>query len=158
MATSGILVAASCNVPCYLPPQAVILVAVCTKRISQEWHPLLASDRDWLSVHHVSHGPLQHPTHGGSRCRLHPPQSLLLLRKSPLEGSGAGVYLRLLVCYINTQNRPRIVGFLFGFSLASSLAAYHLLDEYQRASAALQASVDELKISTEKGRRIPTLH
>ncbi|TEB39762.1 hypothetical protein FA13DRAFT_1655296 [Coprinellus micaceus] len=46
--------------------------------------------------------------------------------------------------------RGGIVGFLFGFSLASSLAAYHLLDEYQRASAALQASVDELKISTEK--------
>ncbi|KAH6912559.1 hypothetical protein BKA70DRAFT_1264179 [Coprinopsis sp. MPI-PUGE-AT-0042] len=46
--------------------------------------------------------------------------------------------------------RGGIVGFLFGFSLASSLAAYHLLDEYQRASAALQASVEELKISTEK--------
>ncbi|KAF9475641.1 hypothetical protein BDN70DRAFT_227283 [Pholiota conissans] len=46
--------------------------------------------------------------------------------------------------------RGGIVGFLFGFSLASSFAAYHLLEEYQRASAALQASVDELKISTEK--------
>ncbi|TFK28004.1 hypothetical protein FA15DRAFT_585139 [Coprinopsis marcescibilis] len=46
--------------------------------------------------------------------------------------------------------RGGIVGFLFGFSLASSLAAYHLLEEYQRASAALQASVEELKISTEK--------
>lgn len=44
----------------------------------------------------------------------------------------------------------RIVGFLFGFSLASSFAAYHLLDEYQQASAALQASVEELKLSTEK--------
>lgn len=44
----------------------------------------------------------------------------------------------------------RIVGFLVGFSLASSFAAYHLLDEYQRASAALQTSVEELKISTEK--------
>lgn len=64
------------------------------------------------------------------------------------------MYLQLLVCCVDTQNRPRIVGFLFGFSLASSLAAYHLLDEYQRASAALQASVDELKISTEKVRRI----
>ncbi|PPQ91697.1 hypothetical protein CVT25_012910 [Psilocybe cyanescens] len=45
--------------------------------------------------------------------------------------------------------RGGVVGFLFGFSLASSLAAYHLLDEYQKASAALQASVEELKISTE---------
>lgn len=43
-----------------------------------------------------------------------------------------------------------IVGFLFGFSLASSFAAYHLLEEYQRASAALQTSVEELKVSTEK--------
>lgn len=41
-----------------------------------------------------------------------------------------------------------IVGFLFGFSLAASFAAYNLLDEYQRASAALQASVEELKVST----------
>ncbi|PFH53964.1 hypothetical protein AMATHDRAFT_136553 [Amanita thiersii Skay4041] len=46
--------------------------------------------------------------------------------------------------------RGGIVGFLFGFSLASSFAAYHLLEEYQQASAALQASVDELKLSTEK--------
>ncbi|KAF8195550.1 hypothetical protein BJ912DRAFT_1141202 [Pholiota molesta] len=46
--------------------------------------------------------------------------------------------------------RGGIVGFLFGFSLASSFATYHLLEEYQKASAALQASVDELKLSTEK--------
>ncbi|OCH85745.1 hypothetical protein OBBRIDRAFT_814952 [Obba rivulosa] len=46
--------------------------------------------------------------------------------------------------------RGGIVGFLFGFSLASSFAAYHLLDEYQRASAALQASVEELQQSTQK--------
>ena len=46
----------------------------------------------------------------------------------------------------------RIFGFLFGFSLASSFAAYHLLDEYKQASAALQASVEELQISTEKVR------
>lgn len=44
----------------------------------------------------------------------------------------------------------RIVGFLFGFSLASSYAAYHLLEEYQQASAALQASVEELRLITEK--------
>ncbi|KAF4617540.1 hypothetical protein D9613_005912 [Agrocybe pediades] len=37
--------------------------------------------------------------------------------------------------------RGGIVGFLFGFSLASSYTAYHLLEEYQKASAALQASV-----------------
>jgi len=42
----------------------------------------------------------------------------------------------------------RIIGFLFGFSLASAYAAYHLLDEYKAASAALQASVEELKTST----------
>ncbi|KAL0580997.1 hypothetical protein V5O48_000991 [Marasmius crinis-equi] len=46
--------------------------------------------------------------------------------------------------------RGGIVGFLFGFSLASSFAAYQLLDEYKQASAALQASVEELKNSTEK--------
>ncbi|KAK2465240.1 hypothetical protein APHAL10511_002594 [Amanita phalloides] len=46
--------------------------------------------------------------------------------------------------------RGGIVGFLFGFSIASSFAAYHLLEEYRQASAALQASVDELKLSTEK--------
>ncbi|KAJ7794156.1 hypothetical protein B0H14DRAFT_2923943 [Mycena olivaceomarginata] len=43
-----------------------------------------------------------------------------------------------------------IVGFLAGFSLAASIAAYNLLDEYQLASAALQASVEELQLSTEK--------
>ncbi|KZT73934.1 hypothetical protein DAEQUDRAFT_361386 [Daedalea quercina L-15889] len=43
-----------------------------------------------------------------------------------------------------------VVGFLFGFSLASSLAAYHLLEEYKLASAALQASVEELQLSTQK--------
>ncbi|KAF5382414.1 hypothetical protein D9615_002973 [Tricholomella constricta] len=46
--------------------------------------------------------------------------------------------------------RGGIVGFLFGFSLASSYAAYHLLEEYQQASAALQASVETLQLSTEK--------
>ncbi|KAF8895446.1 hypothetical protein BD779DRAFT_728655 [Infundibulicybe gibba] len=57
---------------------------------------------------------------------------------------------------IHVQKKPiggfrgGIVGFLFGFSLASTFAAYHLLDEYQAASAALQTSVQELQISTEK--------
>ncbi|KAJ3986564.1 hypothetical protein F5890DRAFT_960833 [Lentinula detonsa] len=46
--------------------------------------------------------------------------------------------------------RGGIVGFLFGFSLASSFAAYQLLDEYKQASAALQASVEELKLSTQQ--------
>ncbi|TRM63922.1 hypothetical protein BD626DRAFT_493189 [Schizophyllum amplum] len=46
--------------------------------------------------------------------------------------------------------RGGIIGFLFGFSLAASFAAYNLLDEYKQASAALQASVEELKLSTEK--------
>jgi hypothetical protein len=46
--------------------------------------------------------------------------------------------------------RTSIVGFLFGFSLAASFAAYNLLDEYKAASAALQASVQELQQSTEK--------
>ncbi|KAJ7044055.1 hypothetical protein C8F04DRAFT_1207230 [Mycena alexandri] len=46
--------------------------------------------------------------------------------------------------------RGGIVGFLAGFSLAASIAAYNLLDEYNMASVALQASVDELKLSTEK--------
>lgn len=34
--------------------------------------------------------------------------------------------------------------------MASSFAAYQLLDEYQKASAALQASVEELKLNTDK--------
>ncbi|KAG5642671.1 hypothetical protein DXG03_002355 [Asterophora parasitica] len=46
--------------------------------------------------------------------------------------------------------RGGIVGFLFGFSLASTYAAYHLLEEYQQASAALQASVETLQLNTEK--------
>jgi len=46
------------------------------------------------------------------------------------------------------------MGFFFGFSLASAFAAYHLLDEYKAASAALQASVEELQASTEKALHI----
>ncbi|KAF7314187.1 hypothetical protein MKEN_00890900 [Mycena kentingensis (nom. inval.)] len=46
--------------------------------------------------------------------------------------------------------RGGILGFLTGFSLAASLAAYNLLDQYNTASAALQASVDELKQSTDQ--------
>ncbi|KAI0304515.1 hypothetical protein B0F90DRAFT_1706500 [Multifurca ochricompacta] len=46
--------------------------------------------------------------------------------------------------------RGGVIGFLFGFSLASSFAAYRLLEEYKQASATLQASVEELQQSTEK--------
>ncbi|KAI9456167.1 hypothetical protein F5148DRAFT_1224817 [Russula earlei] len=46
--------------------------------------------------------------------------------------------------------RGSVIGFLFGFSLASSFAAYRLLDEYKVASTTLQASVEELQQSTER--------
>jgi len=46
--------------------------------------------------------------------------------------------------------RGGILGFLLGFSIASSFAAYHLLEEYHHASSTLQASVEELKNSTDK--------
>jgi hypothetical protein len=44
----------------------------------------------------------------------------------------------------------RIIGFLLGFSLASSYTAYRLVDEYKQASAILQASVEELQATTIK--------
>ena len=44
----------------------------------------------------------------------------------------------------------RIVGFLLGFSLASSYTAYRLVDEYKRASDILQASIEELQATTIK--------
>jgi len=43
-----------------------------------------------------------------------------------------------------------IVGFLLGFSLASTYAAYRLVDEYKQASAILQTSVEELQATTAK--------
>lgn len=43
-----------------------------------------------------------------------------------------------------------VVGFLLGFSLASTLAAYRLVDEYKQASAILQTSVEELQATTAK--------
>lgn len=43
-----------------------------------------------------------------------------------------------------------IVGFLLGFSLASSYTAYRLVVEYKQASAILQASVAELQATTVK--------
>ena len=52
----------------------------------------------------------------------------------------------------------RIVGFLLGFSLASSYTAYRLVDEYNQASAILQASVEELQATTIKaGSFYPTI-
>lgn len=57
--------------------------------------------------------------------------------------------------------RGGVVGFLFGFSLASAFASYHLLEEYRLASAILQSSVHELQTSTQKVsahvRRIETV-
>jgi len=43
-----------------------------------------------------------------------------------------------------------IFGFLLGFSVASSFASYHLLEEYKLASSLMQASVEELHTSTQK--------
>lgn len=60
-----------------------------------------------------------------------------------------------LICAWNMRESDAsfsIVGFLFGFSLASSFAAYRLMEEYQQASAALQSSVDKLAESTERVR------
>lgn len=71
-------------------------------------------------------------------------------QKKPIGGIRGGCAPTSLPIHWVSEFLCRIVGFLFGFSLASSYAAYHLLDEYQKASAALQASVEELKLSTEK--------
>jgi hypothetical protein len=57
-------------------------------------------------------------------------------------------------CTICAEAIFSIVGFFAGFSLAASLAAYNLLEEYKLASVALQASVNELQQSTEKVRVI----
>ncbi|KAF8527484.1 hypothetical protein BU17DRAFT_39537 [Hysterangium stoloniferum] len=46
--------------------------------------------------------------------------------------------------------RGGLFGFLLGFSVASAYASYHLLDEYKLASNTLQASVEELQLSTQK--------
>jgi len=46
--------------------------------------------------------------------------------------------------------RGGIFGFLLGFSVASSFASYHLLEEYKLASSLMQASVEELQYSTQK--------
>lgn len=76
--------------------------------------------------------------------------SNLAVQKKPIGGFRGGYIIITIIFLMLISYQISIIGFLFGFSLASSFAAYHLLDEYQRASAALQTSVEELKISTEK--------
>ena len=77
---------------------------------------------------------------------------LLPARESQLAEYAAGkpssIPLRSLL--LTYWSHVSVIGFLFGFSLASSFAAYRLLDEYKLASATLQASVEELQQSTEK--------
>ena len=73
-------------------------------------------------------------------------------RESQLAEYAAGkpstTSLRSLLLTYRSYNS--VIGFLFGFSLASSFAAYRLLEEYKLASSTLQASVEELQQSTEK--------
>jgi hypothetical protein len=77
---------------------------------------------------------------------------LLLAQESQLAEYAAGkpstIPLRFLL--LTYWSYVSVIGFLFGFSLASSFAAYRLLDEYKLASVTLQASVEELQQSTEK--------
>jgi len=85
------------------------------------------------------------------------PTLLRMLEFLPARGSQLAEYAAgkpstipfrsLLLTY---WSHVSVIGFLFGFSLASSFAAYRLLDEYKLASATLQASVEELQQSTEK--------
>ena len=75
------------------------------------------------------------------------------VQKKPIGGFRGGYYIHLCrhyFPYVDIIFKISIIGFLFGFSLASSFAAYHLLEEYQRASAALQTSIEQLRVSTEK--------
>ncbi len=72
--------------------------------------------------------------------------------EDPLVGSVEGGFGNTLLWIFLSV--PRIFGFLLGFSLASGIASYHLLDEYKLASAALQASVEDLQSSTRKVARI----
>jgi len=72
-------------------------------------------------------------------------------QKKPIGGFRGGyACLTILMLIFGLMNDDRILGFLLGFSIASSFAAYHLLEEYHQASSTLQASVEELKTSTEK--------
>ena len=73
------------------------------------------------------------------------------VQKKPIGGFRGGcIIITIIFPYVNILLKNSIIGFLLGFSLASSFAAYHLLEEYQQASAALQTSIEQLKVSTEK--------
>jgi hypothetical protein len=74
------------------------------------------------------------------------------VQKKPIGGFRGGfiIIITIIFSLMLISFQISIIGFLLGFSLASSFAAYHLLEEYQRASAVLQTSVEELKVSTEK--------
>lgn len=73
--------------------------------------------------------------------------------KKPIGGFRGGFgFAMSVLCVLTLLVYCSIIGFLFGFSLASTYAAYHLLDEYKAASAALQASVEELQATTAKVR------
>lgn len=71
--------------------------------------------------------------------------------KKPVGGIRGGFVQCFIYYLLFLKIIPiRIVGFLVGFSLASAVASYHLLDEYRLASAILQSSVHELQASTQK--------
>ncbi|KAF9519657.1 hypothetical protein BS47DRAFT_1076996 [Hydnum rufescens UP504] len=61
------------------------------------------------------------------------PEGTIVKPKKPIGGFRGGIF-----------------GFLLGFSIASSYASYHLLEEYKLASSLMQASVEELQASTQK--------
>ncbi|TDL22254.1 hypothetical protein BD410DRAFT_788992 [Rickenella mellea] len=100
-----------------------------------------------MSAFRCAHIVRRAPT-AAKACRQFSNSRILLAEEAPVAAPNLGT--------VKPPKRPiggfrgGIVGFLLGFSLASSYAAYHLLDEYKQASAALQASVLELQISTEK--------
>ena len=86
---------------------------------------------------------------------LHPTWEAFLSKRNRWAYSGAGLCLLFPPGSIPMDATEgvftcRIVGFLLGFSLASSYTAYRLVDEYKQASAILQASVEELQATTIK--------
>ncbi len=105
---------------------------------TRDIHPVFPKDA--FSLLPISVVRLPHPTWGRYPLPRNP-------SGRSAEGESFSETLRARMRHSRSQ---RIVGFLFGFSLASSYAAYHLLDEYKLASAALQASVLELQESTQK--------
>ena len=86
---------------------------------------------------------------------MHPTWEALLFRRNRWVHSGVGKCLPFPHSSTPTDATegvfPRsVIGFLLGFSLASSYAAYRLVDEYKQASTILQASVEELQATTVK--------